>query len=221
MIRLDLADFRADLSPAALAALRAEFAEFHTFQVRGFLDPSLLAFLLERIQPEDFQPKVDGKIAVELAVRTKTNIGVQSLQLRMNDKKLAAFMETVSGITPLKHFEGRVYRMAPGTEHYDSWHDDVIEGRRVGVSVNLSPEPYQGGTFRIKYREGDEIIRTMPNLGPGDAIFFRIDDRLQHMVSKMEGAASKTAFAGWFHDTTTLADMLRKPTVVETPTPAS
>ncbi len=221
MIRLGLSEFHADLSSAALAALQAEFAEFHTFQIRGFLDPELVSFLLDRIQPEDFQPKIDGKIAVELAVRTKTNIGVQSLQLRMNDRGLSAFLETVSGIKPLKHFEGRVYRMAPGSEHHDSWHDDIIHGRRIGVSINLSPDPYLGGTFRMKYRESGELIRVMPNLGPGDAIFFRIDDPLLHMVSKMEGHASKTAFAGWFHDTATLTDMLRRPTVVETPTPAS
>lgn len=221
MIRLNLADFRTDLTPAALACLRAEFADLHTFQIRQFLDPALITFLWERIQPEDFEPRVDGKIAVELAVRTRTNIGVQSLQLRMNDQKLVQFMEFVTGITPLKHFAGRVYRMAPGCEHYDTWHDDITEGRRVGVSINLSPEPYQGGTFHIKYRESGKLIRTLPNVGLGDAIFFRIDDSLLHMVSQMEGSTSKTAFAGWFHDTTSLSDFLHRPRVVESPTPAS
>lgn len=211
MIRLSLADFRADLSPATISPLQAEFADLHTFQIREFLDPSLLAFLAERLQPEDFQPRVDDKIATELAVRTKTNIGVQGLQLRMNDRNLSTFMEAVTGITPLRHFAGRVYRMAPGPDHYDSWHDDVIGGRRVGVSINLSPEPYRGGTFRIKRRAGADIIRTLPNLGLGDAIFFRIDEDLLHMVSPVEGTTSKTAFAGWFYDELSLGDWLRVP----------
>ena len=221
MIRLDLAEFRSDLSPAACAALRAEFAEFHTFQIKEFLDPALLTFLVERLQPEDFHPRVDHSIATELAVSTRTNIGVQSLQLRMNDHKLTTFMEAVTGITPLSHFAGRVYRMAPGNDHYDSWHDDVIGGRRVGVSINLSPEPYRGGTFRIRQREGTDIIRTLPTLGPGDAIFFRIREDLLHMVTPVEGTASKTAFAGWFHDQGMLGDFLRGPALPKEPTPAS
>lgn len=210
MIQLALAGFHAELSGAALAALQAEFAEFHTFQVRSFLDPGLLTFLLSRIQPADFKPRPHGKIAMELAVDSKTNIGVQSLQLRMNDKGLREFMEEVTQTRPLEHFEGRVYRMTPGTDHYDSWHDDVTEGRRIGMSINLSAAPYRGGTFMIKRSDREQVIRPMPNLGPGDAIFFRIDDGLHHMVSRMEGQESKTAFAGWFHDVSSLSDYLRR-----------
>lgn len=211
MIQLSLSHFRNELSSGALEALRMEFAEFHTFQIRGFLDSDLLAFVQQRVGTEDFKPRHHGVIATELAVDSKSNIGVQSLQLRMNDGKLGRFMEDVTGISPVKHFEGRVYRMAPGTDHYDSWHDDVFEGRRIGISINLSPVPFRGGTFSIKERKTDKIVRTMPNLGPGDAIFFRIDDALLHMVSKMEGTASKTAFAGWFHDVATISDYLREP----------
>ena len=158
---------------------------------------------------------------MELAVDTKTHIGVQCLQLRMNDRKLAAFMEEITGTAPLKHFEGRIYRMAPGADHYDTWHDDVTQGRRVGMSINLSPSPYRGGTFTIRRLGSDQIIRSMPNQGLGDAIFFRIDDSLQHMVSKMEGTASKTAFAGWFHDVSTPSDFLRMPTMQASPSASS
>ncbi|MEO5937206.1 MAG: hypothetical protein ABIP81_08325 [Terriglobales bacterium] len=211
MIQLSLADFRADLSTAALAALQLEFEEFHTFQVREFLHPDLLAFVLERIRPEDFIPRSHGKIGNELAVDTLANVGVQSLVLRMNDRALASFMEAVTGITPVKHFEGRVYRMMPPAEHYDSWHDDVSQGRLIGMSINFSPVPYRGGTFSIRRHSSNEVLRALPNLGPGDAIFFRISNKLQHMVSRIEGTTSKTAFAGWFHDASFLTDYLRTP----------
>jgi hypothetical protein len=209
MIQLSLAKFQADLSAAALEALRAEFAEFHTFQIRQFIHPSLLEFVLDRLRPEDFKPRPHGKIGSELAVDTLTNLAVQSLQLRMNDAALAQFMEKVTGVCPVKHFEGRVYRMMPGPEHFDSWHDDICEGREIGVSINLSPAPYRGGLFSIKHQGSDQALRCMPNLGPGDAIFFRIHPDLKHMVTGVQGTVGKTAYAGWFHNVALLTDYLK------------
>jgi hypothetical protein len=211
MISLALADFRADLSTQGLEALQTEFAEFHTLHLRGFLHEELLRLIREKIRDEDFVPRPHGKIAMELAVDSKVNLGVHVLQLRMNDQGLANFMETVTGVAPLRHFEGRVYRMGPSGDHYDSWHDDVTESRRIGVSINLSPAPYRGGTFIIKHHPSGQIIRPLPNLGPGDAIFFRVHPTLKHMVGRVEGDRSKTAFAGWFYDSRTLGDFLRDP----------
>jgi hypothetical protein len=210
MIQLSLTGFRAELSPAGRTAIQAEFAEFHTFQVREFLDPGFLAFVLERLRPQDFIPRPHGKIGNELAVDTQTNIGVHSLQLRMNDKHLAAFMEEITGIHPLKHFEGRVYRMMPGPEYFDSWHDDFSDGRRLGVSINLSTAPYRGGMFSIRHQDSDQPLRHLPNLGPGDAIFFRIAKDLKHMVSGVTGEAGKTAFAGWFHEASLITDFMKQ-----------
>lgn len=208
MVQLSLAHFRVELPPATITAMRAEFTEFHTFHLRSFLDTSFLAFLHAHIHAEDFKPRSHGDLGNELAVDSRTNIGVHSLQLRMNDAKVAAFFQEATGVSPVKHFEGRVYRMRPGGEQHDRWHSDVCEGRKIGVSINLSPVPYRGGTFTIRQRADGTVIRAMPNLGPGDAIAFRIDPALQHMVSQVEGSESKTAFAGWFHEADELADYL-------------
>lgn len=211
MIRLALGSFSADLSPAELEALKAEFREYHTLQLRGFLAPDLLRFLQERLHDSEFKPKPHGKIAMELSVDRTKNIGIQTLQLRMNERRLADLVEELTDTRPLKHFDGRVYRMLPGGDHYDSWHDDIADGRRIGVSINLSPAPYRGGVFVIRHRSSQEMLRPMPNLGPGDCNLFRIDDDLEHMVTRVEGDQAKTAFAGWFHDHDSMADFLRKP----------
>jgi len=39
---------------------------------------------------------------------------------------------------------------------------------------------------------------SIANTGPGDAIVFRIDGALEHMVTPVSGAVSKIAWAGWF-----------------------
>jgi len=33
---------------------------------------------------------------------------------------------------------------------HDDWHNDCCDSRLIGVSVNLSPEPYNGGVFQLR-----------------------------------------------------------------------
>jgi hypothetical protein len=42
------------------------------------------------------------------------------------------------------------------------------------------------------------MLCELPNPGFGDAVLFRIDERLEHRVSNVEGAVPKIAFSGWF-----------------------
>lgn len=212
MIQLGLSSFHAEVPDGAAEALRAEFDEYHAFQLRNFLAPDFLAFLRGRLSDEAFHDHKHGGIGVELSVSAGENIAVQCLQLRMNDKKLTDLLEAATGIKPLQHFGGRVYRMVPGADHYDSWHNDIADGRKLGVSINLTVKPYEGGTFILRGRADQRVVRPMPNLGPGDANFFRIDQTLEHMVTPVAGSVPKTAFAGWFHETENLADWLRSTT---------
>ena len=93
---------------------------------------------------------------------------------------------------------GRVYRMIPGSGHYDSWHSDMIGHRMIGMSINLSPEPYSGGVFQLRERDSEQILYEVANTGLGDAILFRLADHLQHRITDVDGTIPKTAFAGWF-----------------------
>ena len=91
--------------------------------------------------------------------------------------------------------------MAPGADHFDSWHADIgttHRDRLVGMSINLSPRPYQGGVFRLREEASAHIFCELSNTGPGDAICFRISSALKHMVTPLVGTEQKTAFAGWF-----------------------
>jgi hypothetical protein len=108
--------------------------------------------------------------------------------------------------------------LRPIGPHSDSWHNDVDadEGRLVGMSINLGEEPYEGGVFRMRYRETQEVFAEIPNTVPGDATLFHISRELQHMVTAVTGEAPKTAFAGWFRSHGTgFADALRGASLVE------
>jgi hypothetical protein len=70
--------------------------------------------------------------------------------------------------------------------------------RLVALSVNLNTAPYEGGVLSIREAATERILCELTNSGFGDAILFRIDERLQHRVSDVEGTVAKTALAGWF-----------------------
>jgi hypothetical protein len=116
----------------------------------------------------------------------------------MNDEKLFQFIEDITGCDRINCFEGRVYRVNPNEGHHDSWHNDIGEGRLVGMSLNLSREVYSGGRLQIRERESGTLISEAVNTGSGDAVIFRLSRDLQHRITEVEGSASKTAFAGWF-----------------------
>jgi hypothetical protein len=66
------------------------------------------------------------------------------------------------------------------------------------MSVNLSPQVYEGGALQLKLRHSDEILQEVRNTGLGDAILFRISKDLVHRVQGVTGEHPKIAFAGWF-----------------------
>jgi hypothetical protein len=91
-----------------------------------------------------------------------------------------------------------VYRMLPGPQHADSWHDDLKEGRMLAMSINLGDEGYVGGLLEIRDRASKHTLYRARNTGPGDALIFRLDPTLEHRVTGVEGNVPKTAYAGWF-----------------------
>jgi len=120
------------------------------------------------------------------------------LHLIANASVLLEAVHEITACGPFTWFGGRVYRMLPNSDHHDSWHDDAMDGRLVGLSVNLSERRYLGGLFRLRERGSNRALVEIANTGMGDAILFRISDQLEHEITSVHGRESKTAFAGWF-----------------------
>ena len=195
---------------AELDALRRTFDEQQCAALRGFLEPALLSEVQAQMERGEFREFAHGSLATER--RLETGICTGLLHFLTNDPQLFRVVESVTGCTGIRSFAGRVYRRFPG-RHYDNWHDDVVappEPRRlVGMSVNLSADVYTGGVFEIRDAETERLLASLPNVGFGDAILFRLSDSLEHRVSEVRGTLPKTAFAGWF-----LADHLDFDTIL-------
>lgn len=185
-------------SAEALEGLRAQFERRHYFLLPGLVEPGLLALIQRQIDRGEFRERVHERIDSNKELCLTANPGVGALLFLMNDAKLFQIIQDVTRCDRIRSFEGRVYRVNPSAGHHDAWHNDIGEDRLVAMSINLSREVYSGGVLQIRERESEEIVSEVTNVGPGDAVVFRLSGDFQHRITQVEGSASKTAFAGWF-----------------------
>jgi hypothetical protein len=181
---------------ADVEALHRAFTKQHCAKLTGFLEPTVLDQVRAQVERGTFRDFAHGSIATEL--RLEDGVGTGLLHFLANEPRLFRLVESISGCTGIRAFAGRVYRRFPGGGHHDSWHNDVDGKRLIGMSVNLSADVYEGGVFEIREVETERPLASLPNVGFGDAILFRLSDALEHRVSDVRGACAKTAFAGWF-----------------------
>lgn len=182
---------------ADTAALADQFGRMHTFRLRGLIHPDLLRFVQEQLERSEWSFRRDGELGTEAT--PANTIPADILSFAANTPAFLETIRRITGCAEIRGFGGRVYRMAR-SEHRDKWHDDVAPqyGRLVGMSINLSAAPYHGGVFCLRERATERPICEMPNTRAGDAIFFRISEKLQHIVTEVGSEVPKTAFAGWF-----------------------
>ena len=196
------------LEPEGIPAARAHFDAHHWVKLRGFLSGALLAHVQAAIRAATFTEVIhQGVTPPSVDVCMEPNPTSALLELLCNDPALFGAIEAMTGCGPLSRFSGFVYRLTPQAGHHHNWHNDLIQGRKAALSVNLEPEPYEGGILQIRRRDSEEIIEQVENVGAGDAVLFRLDAALQHRATAVT-AGVKTAFAGWFRSGPSLRDEL-------------
>ena len=185
-----------------------EFARRHCVVYKNFVDASILARVPRWCETsrwlvsEHFYRNTTEVFARELCMGRSEPL-VQAFHLLLNQPRLfAAIPEFTGSEVPIRGFLGRCYKRLPGAGHFDSWHHDNVRvsERLYGLSINLSREPFAGGSFKIRSRETGEILRTVTS-GFGDACLFRISKALDHRVSRVRGTRPRCCFAGWFSGT--------------------
>jgi hypothetical protein len=182
-------------SDADIARARADFEKQDWLRLPAFLNRELLEIAESQLGASQFEEK-SASLYRELTVAD--NALPFALLLLLNNPRLFKLIEEITGCVHIGCFRGRIYRIVPGANHHVEWHTDLNGTRLVALSVNLTTEPYQGGVLSIRDAASEQVLCELTNSGFGDAILFRIDQRLQHRVSDVEGTIAKTALAGWF-----------------------
>jgi 2OG-Fe(II) oxygenase superfamily len=179
-----------------LDALRMKFDRDHYVILPQLFEPTLLEEILRRVQDARFLPRDHIGIALELCMADQLTTAM--LRFLPSNPAFLRIVEHITGNRHIGKFIGRVYKMNSSEGHYDSWHDDCIEHRVVTMSVNLSPQPFQGGALQLKHPHSEIILKEIHNTGLGDALLFRISPDLIHRVQGVMGDHPKIALAGWF-----------------------
>jgi 2OG-Fe(II) oxygenase superfamily len=191
------------------ASLRDQFAARHWVRLPGVLEPALLADVQARVAKAEFVERTHRGVtppSVDLCMLPNAAAGL--LELAFNDPAVHRTVEAIAGCGPIARFGGFIYRLTPQHGHQHHWHNDLVEGRLVAMSVNLGPGTYEGGLLEFRDRASEGLLDRVSNTGPGDAILFRIDDALQHRATPVT-AGIKTAFAGWYFGGQPYTDRLR------------
>lgn len=207
---LQIARDRARWDPWTAAAARAHFEAHHWVKVRHLLSAALLRDVQDGIRNATFVEVRHAAVdPPSIDVCMEPNVTSAMLELLCNDPAFLAAVEAITGCAPLTRFGGFVYRLTPRTGHHHNWHNDMVQNRRVAMSINLEAEPYEGGRLQIRLRESEQIVEEVENVGAGDAVLFRIDAAMQHRAMPVT-AGVKTAFAGWFRSAPSLREELAR-----------
>jgi hypothetical protein len=186
-------------SAGELAALRAEYDVRHCVTLPRFIEPALRSWIHRRLAGAAWDrvvhadldpPSVDLNLADPLVEGT--------IHALLQDANLFAAVRAITGCEAIGMYAFRLYRMDADAGHTDSWHGDNDGNRMATLSVNVGSEPFEGGGLQIREQATGRLVHRVHNIGPGDAILFRIDPALEHCVEEVRGPVSKYAIAGWF-----------------------
>jgi hypothetical protein len=207
-IRITRAGMAIDASEAGIGALRAEFDRRHCIVLPQLIEPRLLSLLHTRLETATFVEKTNRKVGDEL--RLQSGAVTAALEFLTNDSRLFALIQQMTGCSPIGCFRARVYRHVADQGHSSDWHEDLVEGRMLTMSLNLGATAYDGGRLQIRDVNTHQVYADVANTGPGDALIFRIDRSLQHRVTPTIGDVPRTAYAGWFLQQPDFATELRR-----------
>ncbi|GMV22621.1 MAG: hypothetical protein AMXMBFR57_25700 [Acidimicrobiia bacterium] len=182
--------------PVAVDQARRQFASDHAIVLKEFLAPALLAWVRERVAQAQFRHKVHPASGDEECMYD--NDAIWLLRFLLSEARVLRAIESITGVEGLTKCQVRVYRFVPDSGQRHDWHDDVGEGRRLGLSINLSETTFDGGNLQVRDRESGRLTADIRNTGAGDAAVFRLGTRLQHQVLPVTGAQGRVVVAGWF-----------------------
>ncbi|MFP5378663.1 MAG: 2OG-Fe(II) oxygenase [Vicinamibacteria bacterium] len=200
MLALTRTSLHLEATPARIDAWRRSFAAAHALVWPGLLDADLAAYVRRRLAVAPVVIRTEDAREIEHTIDDPLLLG--AMQAILSDPALWRLVEAVTGCPAIDAFSGRVYRREarPGGAHYFPWHSDVTDGRLIGLSVNLSDKPYDGGRLQIRDAASGRLLTDIATAAFGDAMIFRIDPALEHQVTPVAGATPRTALAGWFRE---------------------
>ena len=189
----------ADLTDDDTQVLRTTLARDHVAVLPGLLRGDALERVLDGVRQATFvENHIPATSRREQIMDDEPTSAL--LWYLASDPLLHRLVEELVGSERVTAFAGRTYRMVPGSGHVGDWHTDAIDGRVAALSINLSEQPFAGGTTLVRDVATKHVIAQAggSDLRPGDALLLRLRADLAHRVCEVTGTAPKTSYAGFF-----------------------
>lgn len=176
--------------------LRETFAARRTLFCRNIFEPRFLDILGGLLRRAAWtQNGVEGLLFRTTEDPARAG-GAISLALRRPE--LMRWVEQVTGCETLVTASGRVQQIEANPDNELEWHTDLWEPtRRIGISINLGEESYEGGKFELRDRHG--VLSEHRHVERGSALLFDVGPKYQHRVLPVTSGGPRRVYAGWFY----------------------
>ena len=137
---------------------------------RGFFGaPTARGLSRPRSKDAAFSRRVEHGVEIEHTLEEPAPLALTVVAL--NDPALFDVIDRITGCGAIGCFTGRVHlrRASADGGHYFPWHTDAVQQRLVGLSVNLSADPFEGGVLQMRRRRSKSLIAEVENPTAGDA----------------------------------------------------
>lgn len=181
------------IAEGLLEQAQASIARFHGMAFAEALEPGFLAMLQNICRQSSFVTEVS---APGFRTGEETKRAGAAIELALGRAPFLRWLEAVTHCGRLVHVNGRVVQTAPGTGEGLSWHDDLIEPRRLAIVLNLSDAPFTGGEFEMRYKKGQNVMLYQHEV-PGSLLIFPVEKALEHRVVSVTAGGPRRVFAGW------------------------
>jgi hypothetical protein len=190
------------IGPAATEILdppgkhREEYARTRSLPCHDIFEPGFFKVITGFVDRADFgQDDCEGLLFRTTETPARAG-GAISLALRRPN--LMRWVEAVTGCEPLGKVSGRVNQILANPETELEWHNDMWEpARRIGITINLGDQPYEGGEFELRNRHG--VLTEHRHVERGSALLFEVGPNYQHRVLPVTAGGPRRVYTGWFY----------------------
>jgi 2OG-Fe(II) oxygenase superfamily len=178
------------------ASWRAEFERVPAFVFEDALSPRLLDQLMRGAAQTKYIDDDVRNIGTRQIESPQRISG--SISLMLGRSALLAWLEQATGCSPLKAVVGRIAQTRANDRDELVWHDDSDAlDRLLGVVINLSDQPYEGGLFELRRKGQAEPLFAYRHTRPGSITIFAVRSNLEHRVEPVITGGPRRVYAGW------------------------
>ncbi len=184
------------IDDGAIEKARLEYEQTGLAMLPRFLTPPLLNALLAKVDVGEFRHKTEQYIKGATLLMPLSDPALVTLHFMVNRPELFDAVSRITGVPKPGNFTSRLHRTMPAEDLHLDWHDDGLDYRTLGLNINLSSVPYEGGILEMRSPD-HTVVGSVGQLPAGDAFLFRIGNGWQHRLTPVR-SGHRTVAVGWF-----------------------